>query len=105
MLLVKPYTNKIQNYNKAINEFFLLIFYLVEILNELKLYTITLEELATFSIRVILATMCFNILMNVYDVINLIITKVKSRCYKKNVEVLPVNKTTLEANTGKLFDE
>ena len=87
------------------NELLLLIFYLVEILNELKLYKIALEDLATFSIRVVLATMCFNTLMNIYDAAKLIISKFKTRCKKKNLEVLPVNKTTLGANTGKLFDE
>ena len=105
LIFVKPYSTNIQNYNRAMNEILLLIFYLVEILNQLTLYTFSLEDLATFSIRIVLATMCYNTLINTYYASKLIIKKVKGCFEKKNVEVLPVNKITLGANTGKLFDE
>ena len=96
-----PYIGKLENYSQAINDLFLLIFYIVISINEVDFYRIEPENLAIVLVRLVLIVMCFNILMNILQAFKSIVNLIKRICKSRHLKVIPIHKTTIEINFEK----
>ena len=95
-----PYIGKTENYSQALNDLFLLIFYIVIGINEVDLYRIESEDLAIILVKLVLIVMCF-ILMNLFKTLSAVFNIIKRVCKSRHLKVIPIHKTTIEMNFEK----
>lgn len=88
MILVKPISSKIDNFCYFVNESILLVFYIVIITNKLELVKLISEDESLILIRITIATLGFNICVNVFKSLASVFDKIK--CWiRQNFPLLP----------------
>src|SRR5574343_773522 len=91
LILVQPFSKKIDNYILFCNEITLLVFYFYLSACEIHLCEIDSMNSAIIIIRIVLVTLCFNIASNFVKMIQHIVDIIKSRCFHRNIKTFPTD--------------
>ena len=91
LILKKPFSASIDNYILFANEIPLVIFYYYIAACQINKLEVNLEESAIFSIRIVIATLGFNIFANICKVFQSIISKIRSKCNNQKIRTLPTD--------------
>lgn len=103
MILVKPISSKIDNFCYFVNESILLVFYIVIITNKLELVKLISEDESLILIRITIATLGFNICVNVFKSLASVFDKIKCWIRQRKIRIQPSTIATENIVGPKLF--